>query len=562
MAMTEANHLPALGTRFALHGYTGTIRFAGQVQGTQGIWLGVEWDDPSRGKHDGAKDGVQYFSCLVPGSGSFIRPSQSISYGCTFLEALSSKYIELLHGEKQKESVVLGSSNGIIEVEAVGLDKVRSKLSNLQKLREVSLDGENIAVCDPPGSISKISPNIRGLNLSKNLIASWDMVAFIASELPKLEVLDLSLNRFARLQNSAATFTSSFANLRELRINQTLISWPEVITLVSAMSNLRYLEIGYNRLRQLQGSSVVKNNNTQSVSGATNLQTVNFDGNELEEWNDAAMSLTIFPSVERVILTANPIRTIAPPRTTPPVDFSENVKHIGLQDTLVTQWRDLDALAVWFPKLQTLHLSGTPIAQEKNYRQLAIAHLRYLTALDGTPISNKERTDCELYYLSVISKSTDLTSEGERSRAHPRWNELCLKHGPPDAAHTKSDMSVSQNTLGSKLISLQIHRLYRPPAEASPQSKFDPYTHASPPFPLKALPSMSMRNFRLKLLKTAKTQSGGILRDAAAHGEQASGLSAWLVMADGELSQIDFEDGRDLDWWGLQQDSQIFVYLK
>lgn len=94
-----------------------------------------------------------------------------------------------------------------------------------------------------------------------------------------------------------ASFTSSFANLRELRINQTLISWPEVITLVSVMSNLRYLEIGYNRLGQLQGSSVVKTiNNARSVSGATNLQTVNFDGNELEEWNDAAMSLTIFPS--------------------------------------------------------------------------------------------------------------------------------------------------------------------------------------------------------------------------------------------------------------------------
>lgn len=72
---------------------------------------------------------------------------------------------------------------------------------------------------------------------------------------------------------------------------------------------------------------------------------------------------------------------------------------------------------------------------------------------------------------------------------------------------------------------------------------------------------MSMRNFRLKLLKTVKTQSEGISRDAAAHGVQASGLSAWLVMADGDLSEIDFEDKRDLDWWGLQQDSHIFVFL-
>lgn len=28
-----------------------------------GIWVGVEWDDPTRGKHDGTKEGVRYFTC-------------------------------------------------------------------------------------------------------------------------------------------------------------------------------------------------------------------------------------------------------------------------------------------------------------------------------------------------------------------------------------------------------------------------------------------------------------------------------------------------------------------
>jgi tubulin-specific chaperone E len=55
---------PSLGTRFALSGYIGTIKYVGEVDGTNGIWLGVEWDDPSRGKHDGTKDGKRYFSCL------------------------------------------------------------------------------------------------------------------------------------------------------------------------------------------------------------------------------------------------------------------------------------------------------------------------------------------------------------------------------------------------------------------------------------------------------------------------------------------------------------------
>lgn len=33
-----------------------------------GIWLGVEWDDPQRGKHDGSYEGTQYFKCRWVGS--------------------------------------------------------------------------------------------------------------------------------------------------------------------------------------------------------------------------------------------------------------------------------------------------------------------------------------------------------------------------------------------------------------------------------------------------------------------------------------------------------------
>ena len=28
-----------------------------------GEWFGIEWDDSSRGKHDGTKDGIRYFNC-------------------------------------------------------------------------------------------------------------------------------------------------------------------------------------------------------------------------------------------------------------------------------------------------------------------------------------------------------------------------------------------------------------------------------------------------------------------------------------------------------------------
>lgn len=58
-----SNPQPTIGARISLSSHVGTIRFIGPVEGYSGQWLGVEWDEPSRGKHDGTKDGVRYFSC-------------------------------------------------------------------------------------------------------------------------------------------------------------------------------------------------------------------------------------------------------------------------------------------------------------------------------------------------------------------------------------------------------------------------------------------------------------------------------------------------------------------
>ena len=45
----------------------------GSVDGTKGDWIGIDWDDPSRGKHDGSHKGNNYFSTKTETSGSFVR---------------------------------------------------------------------------------------------------------------------------------------------------------------------------------------------------------------------------------------------------------------------------------------------------------------------------------------------------------------------------------------------------------------------------------------------------------------------------------------------------------
>ena len=38
----------------------GTVRYVGEVAGTKGQWIGVEWDDEGRGRHDGTHDGKRF----------------------------------------------------------------------------------------------------------------------------------------------------------------------------------------------------------------------------------------------------------------------------------------------------------------------------------------------------------------------------------------------------------------------------------------------------------------------------------------------------------------------
>lgn len=50
-----------VGDRVEVGGHRGTVKYIGDVAGTKGEWLGVDWDDSARGKHDGSHDGSFYF---------------------------------------------------------------------------------------------------------------------------------------------------------------------------------------------------------------------------------------------------------------------------------------------------------------------------------------------------------------------------------------------------------------------------------------------------------------------------------------------------------------------
>lgn len=50
-----------IGQRIECGGKYGTVMYIGEIVSTKGLWLGIDWDDATRGKHNGLYNGVEYF---------------------------------------------------------------------------------------------------------------------------------------------------------------------------------------------------------------------------------------------------------------------------------------------------------------------------------------------------------------------------------------------------------------------------------------------------------------------------------------------------------------------
>ncbi|VDP88378.1 unnamed protein product [Echinostoma caproni] len=81
-----------VGCRVVHEDHFGTICYAGDLPKSKGPWLGIDWDNPARGRHNGVYSGVRYFETKTDTSGSFVRPDK-VSLGTSIEEALVYRYV-------------------------------------------------------------------------------------------------------------------------------------------------------------------------------------------------------------------------------------------------------------------------------------------------------------------------------------------------------------------------------------------------------------------------------------------------------------------------------------
>ncbi|KAJ1537203.1 hypothetical protein HK096_002479 [Nowakowskiella sp. JEL0078] len=483
------------GERISIDGFTGTIKFKGNLVSSSSTttkesenseWLGIEWDDPSRGKHSGTLKEISYFTTSIKNAGSFVRASsKKINFGRSFLDALIEKYIgadAVLYKEKLSEYISnneimdinkdvilkLGNANNI-DVETVGWEKISKIQARLDALKEVGLSGEFVSFAGPEGKIKETCPSIVDIDLSRSLFRRWNEIADICIQLPFLKSLRLSFNR---LESPSLTdnslYCAGFEKLRVLVLNHTNTLWNDIRGIGSWCCNLEELHVGFNNLTSLRGSKV----NATTIRSDfiypdefPNLKILNLESNNLTSWKEIEF-LAYIPNLTTLFLTNNKLSTIDDPSKIPILQDQSlslipflKLQTLQLSENLINDWISVHAMN-GFGNLQELRFRENPILdgiRPVERHSILTARLANMKRINGTEVVERVRMDDEIYYvfktgenlssiiiteMGIYSNRKDMLSKEEFKKEieakidkvlseNPRYEELQIRYGDP-----------------------------------------------------------------------------------------------------------------------------------
>lgn len=440
-----------IGKRLSYDGHRCTVRYVGQVKGTAGDWLGVEWDDPSRGRNSGQAKDMKYFDCVFPNAGSFVRPSRSADATRSFLQALRHKYIG---GDAALQDQYTNIRISGKEVEAVGFDKIQKRQAALGNLTRVYLDstclnqafdedfGESLA------DIYATCPKITELDLGESLIETFDEIASICSQLTGLTTLWLNGNRFRGLSHQLRSDT--FSKIFNLTLESCFLTWAECVEVSSHFTDLTDLSLLRNNL--------AGTNFSNDHSLPPSITHLNLGFNDFRCLGPGLDMVARLPSLRKLLLHQCKLNAIH----TPIPFFSSTLAEVDLSYNDIDSWSFVDQLPCIFPGMTHLLISHNPIFQAPASQKdtttdlLITARLSNLTRLNNSAISRKYREEAELYYISIVAREIETqkdSSELDIINRNPRYLELCALYETP--VFKRSQHRINPNSLSARLINIK-----------------------------------------------------------------------------------------------------------
>ncbi|XP_030627219.1 tubulin-specific chaperone E [Chanos chanos] len=416
-----------LGRRIVCDGERGTVRYVGTVPPTAGLWLGIEWDNPERGKHDGTHEGVCYFTCRHPTGGSFVRPKK-VSFGVDYVTALRQRYeteLDQIIGEEVKISTKT--------VELVGFEAVSQK-QRVENLTEVALRRCDVSGPGPEKEIRKTTPYVVSLDLSSNLLNSWETVAAITEQLEALEELQLSYNRL-QLSSDPLSLKHAFCRLRVLSLKNCDVTWPQLLECAPIWPQLEELYVSSNNITELK----------QPIGVLQNLTVLDLSNNSLVQ--ESVSQISNLPRLEKLNLSSSGLSVICfnDVSSGNKTAMFSSLKNLMLDDNKIAEWWVVNEMEKLRALVQLSCRRNPLIDRERNHetaRQLLIARLSQLEVLDMREVLAEERRGAELDYIRMFGTEwlqaggnadpAKNHSSDEFTSQHPRYQSLIKKYGAPE----------------------------------------------------------------------------------------------------------------------------------
>ncbi|KAL1420062.1 hypothetical protein MTO96_024647 [Rhipicephalus appendiculatus] len=396
----------AVGTRVSCDGHYGVVRYCGPVVDTKGTWLGIEWDDPYRGKHNGCHKGVQYFPHKVERTLSVV-------------DAVRDKYFSTL---SDLEAPCLSEDKDVLLLQLTpnrnsSVCWAREDHRHTQPWWHRSPVSCHICRCctsartywkyqKDPAALRDSFRSIRQMVL-RGVGYSWDQALQCAEMWPWVEDLVLSLNGISVLRQPPDTL---FQQLECLSLQDNPISSWETVCHLGHLPRLKSLSLADCDLTSVSFPETPPGQKTPLF---THLVTLNLHNNRLEEWVSIA-ELNKLASLEDLVVKGNPVTV-------------REKRHIT--------------------------------------RSLIVSHLGKLQLLDRMAVTREERREAGIFYVNrffPLWVQCGGTAEGgtpspEFVREHPRFLSLLKTYGAPETVPDGKTPSFNK-----KVITVEIHAPQEP----------------------------------------------------------------------------------------------------
>jgi len=447
-----------MGRRIEYQKAFGTVKYCGPLKHDAGkhndpnqIWLGVEWDDVSRGRHNGTVEGVKYFETENGQNSGTLLKAEKANFGINIYDGILLRYFNQKENKENKENAYVNEKGILVEyddeayfetvrkfkkrVEFLGFDKIWKKINDLKNLQELSLPECNISDLGPDGALEKLLPSMKNLSLEANLLYDWNQIYLIGKEMPHLEQLSISENRLNEPEeistvkklyiNSNDTYIdfvplgNIFQNLKTIILINMNLTWKTLNKILPLFFNVESLVICKNKLNDFE-------NLTYTGADFKNLKFLNVEENNIKSF-EGLLKFKDAPKLEKLILSKNEMSDLGV------ITGFEEVRTIVMEENNIFDFYIFNQLAQ-FPKLSNLRITKNPIATKYtplHIRQRAIAEIKTLTQINGSELKKYERKDCEIYYLrDTFREFFEKTGQNPYAYKYDEFLEYCKNRHP------------------------------------------------------------------------------------------------------------------------------------